>query len=545
MKYGKDMNMNHGMERDDRGMEWRRIISSSVIVAVSLLAIGSFTQCDSREQSPGMKNGQKNTAFEPDIEIELTATPAKMDLLPGGKTDVYTYESRLVRGGEGSLEKLPGTYLGPILRVKPGQKIRVRLTNLLPDETIVHWHGLHVSPEMDGHPMYAIDKGEKYTYEFTVHNRPGTYWFHPHPDQITGPQVYYGLAGMFIVEDEHEEIPSGEYDVPLILQDRTFDEDNQLVYLADNRMARMQGFIGDQIFVNGKPNLNMDVAKGAYRYRVLNGSNSRIYKLAWSDGKNIVVIGTDGGLLERPVEKPYVMLAPGERVDVWRDFRHHGAGEEVMLQSLRFDPGTHMGMRGMMRGNMHASHAVENGAEIDLLACEVHDEVGFQGALPAKLSEVEKMDMSEAVNEDQPRAFHFAFAHMQWVINGKTFAMKEVAEWEKVKLNTAELWVFRNGNDAGGMGMMDNMMQMPHPVHLHGLQFQIMDRDISAVDPAVWESVKDGFVDEGWQDTFLLLPGMKVTVMMRFRDYTGIYVYHCHNLEHEDMGMMRNYEVTE
>jgi hypothetical protein len=134
---------------------------------------------------------------------------------------------------------------------------------------------------------------------------------------------------------------------------------------------------------------------------------------------------------------------------------------------------------------------------------------------------------------------------MQWVINGETFEMTEVAEWEKVKLNTTEVWEFVNGDDGRGMGMMGEMMQMPHPVHMHGLQFQIIDRDISGVDPSVWSTVEDGFIDKGWQDTFLLLPGMKVKAIMRFRDFTGIYVYHCHNLEHEDMGMMRNFEVVE
>jgi FtsP/CotA-like multicopper oxidase with cupredoxin domain len=123
--------------------------------------------------------------------------------------------------------------------------------------------------------------------------------------------------------------------------------------------------------------------------------------------------------------------------------------------------------------------------------------------------------------------------------------MTEVAEWEKVKLNTTEMWEFINSDNGRGMGMMQDMMRMPHPVHLHGLQFQIIEREVSGMQRAVWESVKDGFMDDGWQDTFLLMPGMKVKIMMKFEDFKGIYVYHCHNLEHEDMGMMRNYEVTD
>lgn len=510
-----------------------------------LLVIVLFPQCNSKGKKPGDSNSRNHSSFKPDIDIELTATPAKMQLLPGEKTNVYQYESRLLKGDKGSLEKLPDTYLGPIIHVKPGQKIRVRFKNQLPDESVIHWHGLHISPEMDGHPMYAIDKGEEYIYEFTVNNRPGSYWFHPHPDQITGPQVYYGLAGMFIVEEKNKNIPSGEYDMPLVLQDRILDNNNQLVYLDDSRMARMRGFLGDQMFVNGKANREMKVKKGAYRFRVLNGSNSRIYKLAWSDGSNITAIGTGGGLLEEPENRPYIMLAPGERVDIWKNFSDMEGGKEVVLKSLRFDPGTSMGMGGMMGGRMSASQGVENGTEIDLFAFQVTNEGGFERELPSKLSEVEEIEENEAVNVNQPRRFHFTFEHMQWVINGETFEMKEVAEWEKVKLNTTEVWEFVNGNDGGGMGMMDNMMQMPHPVHLHGLQFQIIDRDISGVSASTWATVKEGFIDKGWQDTFLLLPGMKVKAIMRFRDFTGIYVYHCHNLEHEDMGMMRNFEVVE
>lgn len=277
----------------------------------------------------------------------------------------------------------------------------------------------------------------------------------------------------------------------------------------------------------------------------MNGSNSRIYKLAWNDGSDIIAIGTDGGLLEEPVARPYIMLAPGERVDVWKDFSGIDKGEEVILKSLPFDPGTNIGMGGMMGGGMQSARGAENGVEIDLFAFSVTNEQGYQNELPAQLPEVEKINESEAVNTNSPRRFHFTFERMQWVINGETFGMREVADWEKVKLNTTEIWEFINGNNGGGMGMMNNMMQMPHPVHLHGLQFQIIGRDISEIDPSAWETVKDGFIDEGCQDTFLLLPGMKAKVIMRFRDFTGMYVYHCHNLEHEDMGMMRNYEVVE
>ena len=524
-----------------------RLASVSSLGALSVpLLISGF---DSIADNNGARiNKDINDNFKADIDLELTATQKNVQLLDGQKTRVYSYEPRMVKGDDQTLDPLADTYLGPIIRVKPGQKVRVRFKNQLPNESVIHWHGLHISPEMDGHPMYAINEGEQFVYEFTVNNRPGTYWFHPHPDQITGPQVYYGLAGLFIVEGDYPEIPSGEYDMPLVLQDRKFDGDNQLVYLEGSRMAQMQGFLGDRMMVNGRPEWHGDVKKATYRFRILNGSNSRIYKLAWSDGSDIIAIGTDGGLLGKPVRKPYLMLSPGERVEIWKDFSGYNTNEEVLLKSLRFEAGTSMGMGGMGRGRMGGrSQEVPNGIEFDVYSFTVTSEKGPQKELPSTLSEPGSIDVSRAVNARNPRKFSFSFAHMQWVINGETFEMKEVADWEKVKLNTTEVWEFINGGTGRGrgMGMMGNMMQMPHPVHMHGLQFQIIARDNSQVSRSVWDTVKYGFIDEGWQDTFLLLPGMRVQVALRFEDYTGIYVYHCHNLEHEDMGMMRNYEVVE
>jgi len=522
-----------------------RVASLSTLGALSVpLIIKGF---DAIADADGARiNTEINNNFQPDIDLELTALQKDVQLLDGQQTGVYSYEPRILKGGDRTVEPLADTYLGPIIRVKPGQKIRVRFKSQLPRESIIHWHGLHISPEMDGHPMYAIERGERFVYEFRVNNRPGTYWFHPHPDKITGPQVYYGLAGMFIVEGEYPDLPTGEYDMPLIIQDRQFDADNQLVY-PDDRMARMRGFLGDRLLVNGRPEWHTPVKKATYRFRVLNGSNSRIYKLAWSDRSDVFVIGTDGGLLEKPVRKPYLMLSPGERVEIWKDFSPYSADQEVVLKSLTFESGTSMGMGGRMGGGMMGggSSQVPNGREFDIYSFTVTSQEGPQKTLPSRLSDPGSIDVSRAVNRNSPRQFNFSFERMQWVINGETFEMKEVAEWEKVRLNTTEIWEFINGGGGRGMGRMGNMMQMPHPVHMHGLQFQIIQRDVSGVDRAVWNTVKEGFVDDGWQDTFLLLPGMRVQVAMRFEDYTGIYVYHCHNLEHEDMGMMRNYEVVE
>lgn len=524
--------------------------TSQKLIFLLWVAMG-LTACNAQGKS-NAKNGSTKASndFGPDVEIELTAQPVAMQLLDGKKTNVFHYEAKLLKGKESNLSEIPGSYLGPIISVKQGQKIRVIFKNNLPRESIIHWHGLHIPPEMDGHPIHAVDNGEQYVYEFAVVDHPGTYWFHPHPDKITGPQVYRGLAGLFIIEDKRKDLPSGEYDQPLVIQDRSFDSDNQLIYIEGSPMQRMQGFLGDQIFINGQKNLSQEVKRATYRLRVLNGSNARIYKLAWSDGSDIKVIATDGGLLEKPVSKPYLILAPGERVEIWKDFSDYNPDDKITLESLAFNSGTspgQMGRGGMMgnmgRGMMGGNAAEENGEAMQLYTFNVTEDAGKSLKLPQTLSEINEIDPGNAVNYDAPKQFHFYNERMNWVINGETFEMDEVADWEKVKLNTTEVWQFINGDNGRGMGMMQDMMQLPHPAHIHGLQFQIFERDISEMDADVWNSVKDGFIDQGWQDTFLLMPGMKVKVVMSFRDFTGKYIYHCHNLEHEDMGMMRNYEV--
>ena len=529
-------------------------------VLMALIIMPSFAFCHNEGQNKQLSNNQTiNESFDADIDISITAKPSEVQLFEGQKTAVYTYHAELIKGASSSLQEIPNSYLGPIIRVKPQQKIRVRFNNELSDESIIHWHGLHVPHEMDGHPMHVVNTGEQYIYEFVVDNRPGTYWFHPHPHGQTGPQVYNGLAGLFIVEDDRSDLPTEEYEVPLVIQDRRFDTSNQLVYLENNMMDRMIGFLGNEIIINGQSNTSMTVNKGTYRFRVLNGSNSRIYKIAWSDGANLTIIGNDGGLLSKPTDKPYMMLAPGERIDVWRDFSSENTNKEISLNSLAFDNGTSMGMmggggrrggggmmrgRGMMGGQSNLSDSyIDNGEAFTLYSFLVSDQQGEVLSLPSAFEPIDQIDMSEVVNRNTPRQFDFHFQRMEWLINGKTFEMSEVADWEKVKLNTTEVWEFVNSGSGGGM--MSNMMKMPHPVHIHGLQFQIIDRDVSQVSLSVWNSMKDGFIDEGWQDTFLLLPDMRVTVAMKFEDFTGIFIYHCHNLEHEDMGMMRNYEVVE
>ena len=482
------------------------------------------------------------SGIEPDVEIALRAVPAQVPILPGSSTKVWQYQGEVLKGAPEVLQDLPNTYLGPAFHLKKGQTVRVRFTNELPEISIVHWHGLHVPELADGHPRLAINTGETYVYDFQVANRAGTYWYHPHPHGRTGPQAYYGLAGLFIVSDEEEGalgLPEGEFDIPLVIQDRLFNNDNQLVYGSNGMMDQMMGFLGDRILVNGQPDFTLPVATRPYRLRLLNGSNSRIYKLTWDNGTPLTVIGTDGGLLERPVQREYVTLAPSQRVELWVDFRQHPLDSEVRLVSLPFSGGESM-EGGMMRGS-----GMPQGSRFTVLVVQVNQEAKSSASLPKRLTSFSSYDVAQAVNHQSPRKFVLVMTMRQgWSINGRTFEMTDVAPDEIVKLNTLETWQFIN--QGGGMGMGRGMMggmELPHPMHVHNLQFQVVERQVQSAYRDAWETLSAGYIDEGWRDTVLVMPGEQVKILLKFEDYTGLYLYHCHNLEHEDMGMMRNYRV--
>jgi FtsP/CotA-like multicopper oxidase with cupredoxin domain len=474
------------------------------------------------------ENAISKTGFVPDLDISLVAKPGELAMFSGAATQIWQYQARVNKGDKNRVVELPRSYLGPIIKAHQGENIRIRFTNSIPEASIVHWHGLHVPARMDGHPRYVVPQGHSYLYEFQVNNRAGTYWYHPHPHGRTGPQVYGGLAGLFLVSDAEERslgLPDGEYNVPLVIQDRAFDRDNQLLYMSGNRMAQMTGFLGDSILVNGWPDFTLPVSTTAYRLRLLNGSNSRIYKLAWQDSRPLVIIGTDGGLLEKPTSRPYVFLAPGERIELWSDFSDRSVGYETALISLPFDGGG-MGRGMMMGGRMGANQNLPNGAKLSLFNIKITKSVTIKRSLPQKLSDMGSIQETDADNYSRPRQFYLNMGHMQWTINGRVFQMEGVAEDEMVRLGSKEIWEFHN---TGG-----GMMRMPHPIHLHGKPFRVIGRS----------GVRhQGYVDEGWKDTVLLMPGESVRILVTFDDYPGLFLYHCHNLEHEDMGMMRNYYV--
>ncbi len=523
-----------------------------------LLLLGSASAVAAASIGTPVLAAQGKAGAEVDVHVELHAVPDQIPIRPGKPTQVWRYRGKLLRGEPNALEASAGGYLGPIIRVRRGQRIRIDLVNGLPESTIIHWHGLHVPDDMDGHPRFAIAPGERYVYEFKVDNRAGSYWFHPHPHGRTGKQVYSGLAGLFLVSDDEEaalELPSGAQDLPLVIQDRNFDADNQFVYLGGatdspsqrrgmmgggmmggggmgSMMAAMMGVLGEQILVNGSVRPRHEVERRAHRLRVLNASNTRTLKLAWSDQTPLVVIGSDGGLLAAPLQRDYVMLAPAERVELWVDFGRWSAPTEPTLRSLAFEGG--MAMGGMMGG----SGGLPDGAAFDVLQFKIGDGKDRSEAPPARLSTIAKAEPRMAVNYARPKVFELTMGMMVWGINGESFDMLGASELETVKLGTNEIWEFRNEGRGSMMGMV-----MPHAMHVHGLQFRVLGRSVSRKFADDYDSVKAGFVDNGWKDTVLVMPGERVRVLLRFADFEGLFLYHCHMLEHEDKGLMRNYRV--
>jgi suppressor of ftsI/bilirubin oxidase len=498
-----------------------------------------------------------SASFKPDVEFEITARISEVSIIPGAHTTVFKYHGKLLRGPKNALKTMPG-YLGPILNLSQNQKVRIFFYNELPEPSVIHMHGMHVPQRMDGHPVYAIERGERYVYEFEVKNPAGTNWYHSHTHGMTATQVYRGLAGLITITDEQEqklELPSGVYDIPITIQDRRFTASNQLQYLHGMR-ERMVGFLGDTILVNGQANSTIPVKTRAYRLRILNGSNSRIYKLGWEDGTQLIAIGTDGGLLESPETYPYIMLAPAERIELWVDFSGRKVGSDLVLNSLEYQvtmPHMGGGMQGG-RGRMGRGMGMMNGGLLQgeafpIIKFHIAERVDDSPKLPEKLVSMRSLTERDISNPDRTVPIDIGMQHMSPQLNGRSFEMHEVMDIERIPVNTIQRIRISNnhgmmGDGSGGMrGRGGMMMSMAHPIHLHGQQFKVLSRTQTDRDSDGYNTVKDGFISNGWKDTVLVMPGEEIEIIKPFEDYTGLFLYHCHNLEHEDMGMMRNFYV--
>ncbi|HWR02737.1 MAG TPA: multicopper oxidase family protein [Humidesulfovibrio sp.] len=460
-------------------------------------------------------------------------------------------------------------YQNPILVLQKGQEFRARLVNRLAEPTIIHWHGVDGDWRQAGHPSYAVGPGEAYDYAFPVTNRAGTYWYHPHPHGLTAKQAYLGLASFFIVRDAEEEALSRELDLtlgvtdlPIVLADKRFDAQGALVY-APSKDDLSMGYLGSEVLANGQRQPGLSAATRIYRLRLLNGCTARIFNLRFlRDGRpmSFALIGNDGGLLDAPRTLEAVFLAPGERVELLLDLRGLKPGEEVTLSNAAFDS-MHRedmagmagmenmeGMAGMSHGAGHtapapaghdahaAAGSLEEGTAYDILRIRVEREEAYDRTIPARLSSLSTA--VPALPRTPPRRFELALDRHRnlWTIAGLTYDMN--AAPVVVERRAPELWEFAGAKNG-----------MPHPMHLHGYFFRVAARRGSPGQVAERAVDASGRLatDLGLKDTVLVWPGENVTVVTDFSQpaYKGeqTFLLHCHNLEHEDQGMMLNVRV--
>jgi FtsP/CotA-like multicopper oxidase with cupredoxin domain len=401
--------------------------------------------------------------------------------------------------------------LGPTIKVNNGATVNFNLVNQLNEKTNIHWHGLKIPADMDGHPENTVNAGSSYNYTFNINQRAGLYWYHPHADMLTGKQVFQGLAGLFIVNDSEENtlnFPSGNRELPLVIQDKRISVGT--IPYAPSMMEVMTGLMGQYVLVNGiyAPFQNVETAK--YRVRVLNGSNARIYNLALSNNAIFTLIGNDGGLLATPQSVNALILGPGERADLIIDFSQTPINSELFLISKMFDGGTVQGMQ-----------------EFKIMKFKTTSQVNDNFVIPSTLSSITTYTESMATTfrnfDIQNNGMSMSSSMMSHTINNKVYDSNRIDE--SINNGTIEVWTFDNTNGTE-----------PHPMHLHGVQFQILSRTggRGIVTP----------LEFGWKDMALVMPGEKVKIIIPFNAYTGKYIYHCHNLEHEDSGMMGQFQVN-
>ena len=464
----------------------RRLVLRAGLGGAGVLAMGGA----------GVAMSGGSTAAPP-----VKGTPNRLFIpLPAGPTTELRAASGFTDLGGGKMGQAllyNGHLPGPTFEVDNGDTVKVLFTNDLDAATTVHWHGLMIPTAVDGQPHEAIPPGNTFDYSFKVNQRAGMSWYHPHPHLATASQVAYGLAGGFIIRDTEEYLlllPSGPYEVPLIIRDANIDKAGNLSY-----NGKASGFTGSIPLVNGTRDAELEVHQSWYRFRILIGSNSRLFNLALSSGAPFRLIGNDGGLLPTAVDLPAMELSPGERVDVLVDCTGIGPGQTVGL--------------------------VDTNSGWTLLRLKGTGETGGAGSaatVPAS-GAILSTDEPTFQTANSPTRRTFSFDGMTR-INGAVYDM-DVISFD-VPQNTVEEWVFRTNGNA------------PHPVHVHGASFQVMSRTGGRGRLFPWEG--------GWKDTVLLHDRETVRVRLSFDSgYTGRYLLHCHKLEHEDAGMMLNFRVVD
>ncbi len=421
-----------------------------------------------------------------------------MDFFPGKPTSTFGYN---------------GSFLGPTIRVRNGQRFKMRLKNTLSQTTTLHWHGLHVPAKYDGGPRQPIPAGTLWQPDFTIKQEAATLWYHPHAMGLTGVQVYHGLAGLFLIEDDFSDnldIPKnyGVDDIPLVIQDRRFFNNGQFAY-AQTMHDVMNGVIGNYMFINGAMEPTLSVHAGLIRLRLLNGSNSSIYNISFKDKRSFKVIASDGGFLTRPATMNSIVLSAGERAEILVDLTNARQKDILSLMVDQMKGSTFQAMQIL----------VDRSSET---ATRTPDTLRPLNRIPESEASVIRGFTMETMSMGGGRN-RMGMMGRRLTINGKKMDINRIDE--QVKLGSTEIWEITNQSAM--------MMSMPHSMHLHDVQFQVLSRNGNPPPPH----------EQGRKDTVLIMPGETVRIISRFHDYTGVYMYHCHLLEHEDDGMMGQFEV--
>jgi FtsP/CotA-like multicopper oxidase with cupredoxin domain len=479
---------------------------AAVVVAVAVvgLAAAAFLAWSSAKTSTvGQLDFARTLAIPPLAEPRIDGDGRKvLDLeLRAGETEILPGTTTETWGANGPL-------LAPTLRASRGDEVMPRVANGLGEETTtIHWHGMHLPAVADGGPHQTIAPGETWSPTWTIDQPAATLWYHPHPHPETEDQVYRGLVGMFILDDPEAEalaLPDdyGVDDIPLILQDKSFEEDGSLDF--SKGPVSPTGRLGDEILVNGTHDPHLEVTTERVRLRVLNASGARVYNVGFADDREFDLIATDGGLLEAPRAMDRIQLSAGERAEIVAEFE---PGENVVLRSFEPDLGT----------NFWDGRFAGGDDSFDLLEIRAAGELAPAPEIPQRLAAQEPLAESNAT---RVRRFELSG---QGSIDGRSMDMTRIDE--VVDVGTTEVWEVSNASGT------------PHNFHPHDVRFRVLEYAGGAPPPHL----------EGRKDTVYIPPNETVRVATEFSDYTDPehpYMFHCHVLQHEDRGMMGQFTVV-
>jgi spore coat protein A, manganese oxidase len=513
------------------------------LTAAARLGTAQMAHMPPMPPAPPLIDPDRLAAFVDPLPIPETAKPAGMRSsagrqLPFYRIPIQEFFSKVHRDvpptrfwGYGN--SVPGQ----TIEARTGSEIQIEWANHLPPKhflpidhnlmgaekgvpesrTVVHVHGARVPPQSDGWPEDWYAPGKSATYTYPNQQDAAMLWYHDHAMGINRLNMCAGMAGLYVIRDSFEDslnLPKGAFEIPLVIMDRMFRTDGQIYYPVTQLPDApwVPEYSGNASLINGKLLPYLDVQPRKYRFRVLNASNARFYFLSFENGMQFQQIGTDQGLLAAPVAVSRLAIAPGERADVVVDFSQH-RGERILLQSIT---PTLMQFR-------VASEAVAD-----------------TSALPQTLRAIPKTAESDAVVTRRLTLEEFDNLVSEPIVH-----LLDGKRWhepisEKPVLGTTEIWDLLN------------VTEDAHPIHLHLVRFQILDRrpiDVSALvfDKKLsytGDAVRPDPNEAGWKDTVSATPGASTRIIVKFEGYTGRYVWHCHILEHEDNEMMRPYEVV-